>query len=117
MSSWRAKNTKELKGMLVELDEKRRRVEEVKEVDEEQLTAVLTMMLDEETRRYTAKEQRGSYPELRKAVNEFLSVVNVVGVEVNRGTRQSDRMDIGRVEQANDPWYVDFRNNDVDIMT
>ena len=56
----------------------------MKEVDEEQLKTVLTMMLDEHTMRYTAKEQRGSYAELRRAVNEFLSVVNVVGVKVNK---------------------------------
>ena len=116
MSSRRAKNSKELKGML-ELDEKRRKAEEVKEVDEEQLKTVLTMMLDEDTRRYTAKEQRGSYAELRRAVNEFLSVVNVVGVEVNTGTRQSDRMDIGRVEEANDPWYVELGHDGVDRLT
>ena len=34
MSSRRANNSKEMKGMLVELDEKRRRVEEVREVEE-----------------------------------------------------------------------------------
>ena len=103
--------------MLVELDEKRRRVEEVNTVDEEQLKTVLTMMLDDETRRYTAKEQRGTYAELRRAVNEFLSVVNVVGVEMSKGRRQSDRMDIGRIERANDPWYVEVGQDGLNDLT
>ena len=117
MASRRAKNPKEMKGMLVELDEKRRRVEEVNTVDEEQLKTVLTMMLDDETRRYTAKEQRGTYAELRRAVNEFLSVVNVVGVEMSKGTRQSDQMDIGRIERANDPWYVEVGQDGLNDLT
>ena len=90
----------------MELDEKNRGVEEIKMVGEEQLKTVLTMMQDDETRRYTAKEQRWAYAELRREASEFLSVVSVVGVEVSKGARQSDHMDIGRVEQSNDPWYV-----------
>ena len=75
------------------------------------------MMLDDETRRYTAKEQRGTYAELRRAVNEFLSVVNVVGVEMSKGTRQSDRMDIGRIERTNDPWYVEVGQDGLNDLT
>ena len=47
---------------------------------------VLTIMLDEEIRRYTEKKQMDSYQKLRRAVNELLCVVNVIGVEIRSET-------------------------------
>ena len=58
----------------------------------------------------------GSYVELRRAIHEFLSVVNVVGVEVNNGTRQCDWIDIGRKETS-DPCYVELGHEGVDKLT
>ena len=56
-------------------------LEEVGSTDEGQLKTVLVMMLDPETRRHTVGAQRKEYRDLRLAVDEFLSAVNVNDLE------------------------------------
>ena len=64
----RATNTKELKTLLIEFDSRRKEVEEVgtKRLTVEHMKAVLSCILDDDTRRYTVKSQQGTYEELRK---------------------------------------------------
>lgn len=103
MAGRRARDERELKRMVVELDEKRKMAEEVAKVEETQLKTVLVMMLDDETRKHTVGAQRRGYKELRAAVDGFLSAVNVGEVEV--GTRKRD---VAKVGEIGDPWKVEI---------
>ena len=57
MAGKKAKSAKETKELLVELDERLRRIEECGKIsDFEQVKTILVMFMDEETKRHTVKE-------------------------------------------------------------
>ena len=103
MAGRRAKDPRELKGLLRELDERKKAAEEVGHVDEGQLKTTLVMMLDGETRKYTVVAQRKGYEELREGVNEFLRAVHVGEVDVSGGKK-----DVAAIGMCGDPWKVDI---------
>ena len=77
MVNRQAKDTKELKHLLIEMEEKMKRVEEVtlKEVNDDHSKSVLTCMMDPQTRRHTINSQGEgvSFGELKTAVLRFIN--------------------------------------------
>ena len=69
------------------------------------------MMLDPETRRHTVGAQRKEYRDLRAAVDEFLSAVNV-----NDPEGEGRKKDIGRLGEMGEPWYVGGVDVGHDVM-
>jgi hypothetical protein len=107
MSGQKAKDVKELKGLLVEFDGRRKKVEATgKRVDDDLLATVLQMMLDPDTKRGTMKEQTEGYEALRKAVDDHVRMMT--GDVVIPGGRRGDKMDVGAVGwgRLDEPWKV-----------
>ena len=97
MVSKRAKNPKETKAILVELEERAKKVEEITQnrVDDRHLMSVIMGILDTETLKHTAQYQgANANPEtLKRKVMEF---VNLMGCGGPGGGM--DAMDLSRVE-------------------
>jgi len=98
MVNKRAKNTSETKNLLVELEEKAKRVEEVtgERIDNRHMMSVLMGILDTETMKHTAQFQ-GSKVKAETLKRKVLEFVNLMGT----GRSGPDAMDIGRFERAN----------------
>ena len=93
MMKKRAKNPKETKMMMAELNERSKRAEEItgKTVDEDTLKGVIAGFLDESTRLHTAQFQ-GTTTNLGTFRRKIMEFANAVSVECE------DRMDINRVQ-------------------
>ena len=107
MSGRTAKDMMELKRLLVEFDVRKRKAEYGGRVaDDDMMRTILKMMLDDETKRATIKEQGKKYEDFRKAVDEYVRLMVGGNVTVNVGRRGGgDGMDIGRVA-IEEPWKV-----------
>ena len=96
MVNKRARNPRETKGLMVELGERARRVEEItgRPVEERHAMSVIAGILDPETQKYTAQYQglKSSVDQLKRKVMEFVNLV----------TQSTDPMDLGRVQQHQD---------------
>jgi hypothetical protein len=96
MVNKRAKNTSETRVLLIELEEKAKRVEDVtgEAIDNRHMMSVIMGILDTETLKHTAQYQgsKSKAETLKRKVAEF---VNLVGT----GKQGPDAMDIGRVEE------------------
>ena len=86
MGNRRARNEREMKKMLLELDERRRKLEEVgrRTVEDDQMKTIVVMMMDEETRKHTVAAQKGEYKSLRRAVDDFVGAV-ATGMDKSEG--------------------------------
>jgi len=94
MCSRQAKDTTELRRMLLEFDERKKKFLEIceKEPDQWHSKSVLAAMLDPETRRHTATAQTDSYEDFRLKVQEFVNITSL-------GAGGTTKMDIGAIQQ------------------
>jgi hypothetical protein len=96
MVNKRAKTTSETKNLLVELEEKAKRVEEItgERIDNRHMMSVIMGILDTETLKHTAQFQglKVKAEMLKRKIMEF---VNLIGT----GKGGPDAMDLGRFEK------------------
>ena len=100
MVNRRAKNPAETRALMLELDERARRVEEMTEVtpDDRHVMSVIMGILDSETLKHTIHFQgmKKSVSELKRKVLEFVNLTT---------PSKGDPMDSGRVEtRRGDSW-------------
>ena len=97
MCSKPAKDAAELRKLLMEYDERRKRFTDIcgQAPEEWHGKSVLTSILDPDTRRHTAGYQSGGYEEFRLKVQEF---INATSIDVSK----SSPMDLGRCEAKHD---------------
>jgi hypothetical protein len=99
MVNRRAKNPAETKALMLELDERARRVEEMTEAapDDRHVMSVIMGILDSETLKHTIHFQgmKKSVSELKRKVLEFVNLT---------APSKGDAMDLGRVEGRGGSW-------------
>jgi hypothetical protein len=99
MVNRRAKNPAETRSLMLELDERARRVEEMTEAapDDRHVMSVIMGILDGETLKHTIHFQgmKKSVSELKRKVLEFVNLT---------APSKGDAMDIGRVEGRGGSW-------------
>jgi hypothetical protein len=110
MGKKRARDVRDLKRMLLDLDEKKRKLEEIgrQKVEEEQMKTIVVMMLDEETRKHTVAAQKGDHKLLRYAVDDFVGAV-AAGME-----RLEGKQAVGGQEAEEGTWSWGTGNVDDD---
>ena len=105
MVNRKAKTPKETKALMIELNERAKRVEEVtgRPVEARHAMSVIAGILDPETSKHTAQYQglKSDVETLKRKVMEFTNLVT---------NYADDKMDIGRVEQ-----WADEVQDDVDV--
>ena len=93
----RAQTPSETKAVLVELDERAKRVEEVtgEPIDNRHMMSVVMGVLDSESMKHTAQYQGAKQRAdvLKRKVIEFANLMST-------GTKSMDSMDIGRFEKT-----------------
>ena len=96
MVSRRAKNAMETKALMVELEERAKRVEEItgERVDARHAMSVIVGIMDTETLKHTAQFQgaKADVDTLKRKVMEFTNLMT--------SNRSADAMDLGRVQQS-----------------
>ena len=106
MVNRKAKTPKETKALMIELNERAKRVEEVtgRPVEARHAMSVIAGILDPETSKHTAQYQglKSDVETLKRKVMEFTNLVT---------NYADDKMDIGRIEQ----WADEEVQDDVDV--
>ena len=106
MVNRKAKTPKETKALMIELNERAKRVEEItgRPVEDRHAMSVISGILDPETSKHTAQYQglKSNVETLKRKVMEFTNLVTAY---------TEDKMDIGRIEQHADEHLNEEESN------
>jgi len=110
----RAKSPQETRTLMVELEERGKRVEEIsgERVDKKHEMSVIVGILDPETLKHTAQYQgmKSDVEVLKRKIMEFVNLVT--GGGNGSGYAKGDAMDIGRVEEMQNGVGEAFENDE-----
>ena len=104
MVNKRAKTPKETRTLMVELEDKAKKMEEItgETIEEGHYKSVIAGMIDLETLKQTAEYQEGGLDKFKRKVMEFVNLV------MSGDGRGGDSMDIGRIEEASKEDWADI---------
>ena len=106
MVNRKAKNPKETKALMIELNERAKRVEEItgRPVEDRHAMSVISGILDPETSKHTAQYQglKSNVETLKRKVMEFTNLV---------AAYTDDKMDIGRIQQHGEEHFGEEESN------
>ena len=107
MVNKRAKTPKETRMLMVELEEKAKKMEDItgESIEAGHYKSVITGMVDMETLRQTVQHQEGSLEKYKRKIMEYVNLI------MSGDARGNDNMDLSRVqgqeENQWDPWQQD----------
>ena len=108
MVNKRSKTPKETRTLLVELEGKAKRMEDItgEPIEDGHYKSVILGMIDMDTLRHTVEHQEGRLKKLKRKGMEYMNLI------MNADSRGNDSMDLGRTQRHGEsPWEVWYKES------